>query len=340
MSLVIKDRILETSTTTGTGNFTLAGAVLGFRTFASVCSTNDVFHYMIEAVDSSGVPSGDWETGLGIYSATNTLTRTVVIDSSNSGSAVSFGVGTKYVSISVTGGFLKGGTLDYIGHIQRITPVFNSTTLQTWGVAVTTSNATARTLAATNEFTKRIRTGMTVGATNTFGQIRADVGTVYMGVGDGFLFRVRFGVTTTVANSRLIAGIQNGWGGTTDPSAATSGSPFLAVAKDSADTNLQIMYNDNSGAVNKTSLGASFPANTSSADIYDVMFWSNTGSSSIGYRVANLISGASTAGTLTTDIPAAGTIGTMGLWCGTGATSGHSMDFFAMDYQQAFASGY
>lgn len=100
MALIVKDRIKETSTTTGTGAFTLAGAVTGFKTFASVCATNDTCYYCIEAVNASGVPTGEWETGLGTYSAANTLTRTTFSDSST-GSAVSFAAGTKNVYISL-----------------------------------------------------------------------------------------------------------------------------------------------------------------------------------------------------------------------------------------------
>lgn len=106
MTLVAKDRVLETSTTTGTGAFTLGGAVTGFRAFSSVCSVGDTCYYLIEHVDSNGNPDGDWETGLGTYSATNTLTRTTVKASSNSNAAVSFGSGTKRVSIGVDADYL------------------------------------------------------------------------------------------------------------------------------------------------------------------------------------------------------------------------------------------
>lgn len=102
MALIIKDRVMEISTTTGTGNFTLGGAFAGFRAFSAVCATNDVCAYYIEAVDGSGVATGDWETGIGTYSALNTLTRTTVTDSSNSGSAVSFAAGNKRVGIAIT----------------------------------------------------------------------------------------------------------------------------------------------------------------------------------------------------------------------------------------------
>lgn len=103
MAHVSEPRVLETSTTTGTGALTLAGAITGFRTFASVCSTSDTCLYYIEAVDGDGVPTGDWECGLGTYSAANELTRTTPVRSSNSGSAVSFAAGTKRVGITILG---------------------------------------------------------------------------------------------------------------------------------------------------------------------------------------------------------------------------------------------
>lgn len=101
MALVIKDRVKETTTTTGTGALTLAGAMTGFRSFSSVSSTNDTMYYGLQAVDGSGNPTGDWEVGLGTYSGTNTLTRTTVLDSSNAGSAVSLAAGTKQVWIDI-----------------------------------------------------------------------------------------------------------------------------------------------------------------------------------------------------------------------------------------------
>lgn len=91
------DRVKETSTTTGTGNLTLAGAVTGYQTANSAFSTNNIFDYAIEAVDGSGVPAGDWEVGEGYLSASTTLVRSNVRASSNSGSAVNFSAGTKNV---------------------------------------------------------------------------------------------------------------------------------------------------------------------------------------------------------------------------------------------------
>lgn len=96
MAHIWKDRVKETATTTGTGSFTLAGAVDRFRAFSSVCATNDTFEYTIEGAAGTG----EWETGYGTYSGTNTLARTLVRDSSNAGAAVNFSAGTKTVILS------------------------------------------------------------------------------------------------------------------------------------------------------------------------------------------------------------------------------------------------
>lgn len=100
MAHVLEDNIVETSTTTGTGALTLAGAVAGFKTFAAVCtSPSDTVDYLIEAIDGSGNRTGDWELGLGTYSAASTLTRTTVRKSSNGDALVNFAAGTKRAMI-------------------------------------------------------------------------------------------------------------------------------------------------------------------------------------------------------------------------------------------------
>lgn len=101
MAHIIADRVVETTTTTGTGAFELSAAVTGFRRFSAVCATSDTCPYYIETVDAFGVPTGEWETGIGTYSAANTLTRTTVLASSNANAAVNFAAGTKRVAISL-----------------------------------------------------------------------------------------------------------------------------------------------------------------------------------------------------------------------------------------------
>jgi hypothetical protein len=95
MALVLKDRVKETSTTTGTGTFTLAGASTGFQSF-SVIGNGNITYYCI--VDSA---AGAWEVGIGTYTSSGTtLSRDTVLESSNSGSLVNFGSGSKDVFVT------------------------------------------------------------------------------------------------------------------------------------------------------------------------------------------------------------------------------------------------
>lgn len=94
----VNDRVEETTTTTGTGAVTLAGAVAGNQTFTAGFSDGDSVYYTIEAVDGNGVPTGDWEVGIGTFTASGTtLSRDTILASSNSGNAVSLSAGTKRV---------------------------------------------------------------------------------------------------------------------------------------------------------------------------------------------------------------------------------------------------
>jgi hypothetical protein len=95
MALVLLDRALETTTTTGTGSVTLLGASLGYQSFAGVGNGNTTYYTIADLGGSN------WEVGIGTYSTTGpTLARTTVLASSNSGSLVSFPAGTKNVFIT------------------------------------------------------------------------------------------------------------------------------------------------------------------------------------------------------------------------------------------------
>jgi hypothetical protein len=99
----IFDRIRETTTTTGTGDITLAGAATQFRAFSAVFTVGDVnIPYAI-----AGQSGSEWEVGLGTYSATNTLRRDLVLASSNAGAAVNFSAGTKDVWVNADATQLK-----------------------------------------------------------------------------------------------------------------------------------------------------------------------------------------------------------------------------------------
>jgi len=94
MALVLNDRVKETSTTTGTGTLNLAGAVSGFQTFVAGIGNSNVTYYAI--VNDSGT---EFEIGIGTVTdaSPDTLSRTTILESSNSDSAVNFSSGTKTV---------------------------------------------------------------------------------------------------------------------------------------------------------------------------------------------------------------------------------------------------
>ena len=101
MPFIVADRVKETSVSIGSGPIALGGAMTGFQSFSAKCAIGDTFYYAIQEVDSGGSPSGEWECGLGTYSAANTLTRTLVTASSTAGVAVEFMDGAKQVFITM-----------------------------------------------------------------------------------------------------------------------------------------------------------------------------------------------------------------------------------------------
>jgi hypothetical protein len=93
MALVVKDRVQETSTTTGTGTFTLAGAVSGFQSFSAIGNGNTTYYAIVGGTE--------WEVGLGTYTSSGTtLARNTILESSNGGTAVNFSAGTKNVFVT------------------------------------------------------------------------------------------------------------------------------------------------------------------------------------------------------------------------------------------------
>lgn len=128
MAFVLADRVRETTTTTGTGSVTLAGAVTGFQTFAAIGNAN-VTYYTI-----AGQGTSEWEVGIGTYTASGTtLSRDTVLASSNSGSLVNFSAGTKDVFCDYPAGRAVIGGMGYIENAATIT---TSSTINTGNNAI------------------------------------------------------------------------------------------------------------------------------------------------------------------------------------------------------------
>jgi hypothetical protein len=111
MAFVLADRVQQTGTANTTVSFTLSGSVTGFQSFAVVGNTNTTYYAATDA-------TGNWEVGIGTYSTTGpTLTRTTILASSNSGSAVTFS-GTVTVFVTYPAGYSANAVGGGIGAIN------------------------------------------------------------------------------------------------------------------------------------------------------------------------------------------------------------------------------
>jgi len=159
MALVLNDRVKETTTTTGTGTFTLAGAVTGFETFGTGIGNSNTTYY---AVTLPG--SAEFEVGLGTLSSdSSTLARTTVISSSNSDSAVNFSAGTKtiFCTLPAAKAVFKDASDNINGtFVGNIT---GNVTGNTSGTAATVTGA-----AQTNITSLGTLTGLTIDGDTTF----------------------------------------------------------------------------------------------------------------------------------------------------------------------------
>lgn len=94
MALVLKDRVKESTITTGTGAYIMAGAAVGFQDFSVIGNANTTYYAVTDGTD--------WEVGIGTYTASGTsLSRDLIFESSNSGNAVNWGAGTKDIFVTL-----------------------------------------------------------------------------------------------------------------------------------------------------------------------------------------------------------------------------------------------
>ena len=97
MAFVLPDWVWETTTTVGTGAYSLAGAVTNYRAFSSQLSNGDTCYY-------SCWDGTNYEEGVGTYAtAGNTLARTTIYRSTNANAAVNWTAGTRQIMVSALG---------------------------------------------------------------------------------------------------------------------------------------------------------------------------------------------------------------------------------------------
>lgn len=129
------DLVRETSTTTGTTDFTLAGAVSGFRTFNSEVSTGDTVPYVARM-------GSEYEIGIGTFTSPSTLARTTVLESSNADAKVVFSAGSKdvyaalphdYIQTIARESLASAATVDLGSVVGQAINITGTTTITSFG---------------------------------------------------------------------------------------------------------------------------------------------------------------------------------------------------------------
>ena len=144
MALVLADRVKETTTTTGTGTVTLAGAATGYQSFAAIGDANTTYYCIV------GQTGGEWEVGIGTYTASGTtLSRTTVLESSNANALVVFSAGTKDVFCT----YSADRSLYRDGAASSYVPGLGATTPSTGKMTTVEATATTSGSAATGAYT-------------------------------------------------------------------------------------------------------------------------------------------------------------------------------------------
>jgi hypothetical protein len=196
MALVIDDRVQETTTTTGTGTVTLAGAVTGYQSFSVIGNGNTTYYCITDGTN--------WETGLGTYTASGTtLARTTVLQSSNSDALVNFPAGSKNVFVTYPAS--QATLLD-------ATQTLTNKTIQggaiTSGTLVNTTSGTSVDYTGIPSWVKRISILMNGVSTNGSDNLFLQLGTS-SGI-DSTSYVASLGVinSTAVSTSSTTAGFQ------------------------------------------------------------------------------------------------------------------------------------
>jgi hypothetical protein len=128
MALVVKDRVKSSTTTTGTGTITLGAAAIGFQAFSVIGDGNTTYYTIVDTVN------GTWEVGIGTYTASGTtLSRDTVLESSNSGSLVSFAAGSKDVFVAYPA---ERAVIGGMGYVENAATVTQSSTINAGNNAI------------------------------------------------------------------------------------------------------------------------------------------------------------------------------------------------------------
>lgn len=196
MAQVYFDRIQETSSNTGTGTYTLLGAVTGYQSFAVVGNANTVYYCASN--------TSQWEVGNGTYVSANTaLIRSTIIASSNSGNPVNWTSDTKTIFCDIPALVIANNTIINLSlYAPLASPTLTGTPAAPTAAAYTSTTQIATTAFATDAITKE-------------GGINFQTGTTYtLAIGDaGHAVEMNNAstITVTVPNNATVAFNTNTW---------------------------------------------------------------------------------------------------------------------------------
>jgi len=233
MALVLKDRVLETCTSPGTGTVTLLGAVTGYQSFSTVGNGNTCYYAI---ADQNGA---NFEVGIGTYSTAGTLARTTILSSSNSNNLVNFSTGSQNVfltypssrSVNLSSAALTSGRVSFATTDGLLTDsanlLYSGTDLTVYGLtvgrgagAVSSNTAVgASALAVNTTGANNTAIGTASLLTNTTGATNSAVGVSSLRLNTTGSSNVAFGVSAlesnTTASNNVAVGYQAGYSNTT-----------------------------------------------------------------------------------------------------------------------------
>jgi len=276
MSLVLLDRVRETTTTTGSGTLTLDGAVTGFQGFSALGNGNTTY-YTIQGTTQ-------WEVGIGTYTA-GTLSRDTVISSSAGGSKLTLTDGTKDVFVTLPAEKLVISVAGRTGEVS-----LSNTDISGLGT-MSTQNANAVAITGGTASLTSLTTA-TIQATNSAGlSLKNSAGTTQINMGAGGGDNLSLNVSTNI----------NGTNAQVDISPTGTGHVHM---KPSGAGSVEIAPT-NAGTIDNITIGATTPKNGSFVDLSVTGITSFDGSQGTSGQV---LTSAGAGATPTWTTPTSGTV--------------------------------
>ncbi len=331
-------RVDGTIISRGTGsNFTASTSTPHIRLWNTAASTGDTWYIGSEDDGELSITSSNLGaiqarfTALGDIQLINAVNQTV---DAAPPSAPSDGVSTYTTELA---GAQNTAWIDENGQVwetmasdasakwARWSASGNGTAVSTWAINNSGSGTpTTVNIASTSLFTSMRRlqyqtaaSGSSVAGTrhNSLSFWRGNAA----GLG-GFYFVCRFGFSVAnTTNKQAFIGFRNSSSaiaGNTNPSSLTN---IIGFGIDATQTTLRFFVNDGSGTATATNLGANFPTNTNSSDMYEVRIFAAPNAGTVYYWAKNLSTGNTTSGSTSSDLPSSTTFLCPHIWLGNGS---------------------